>query len=110
MLHSTGTEKLVCVTPKMEQTNSSLSDSQDADRLEKVWQLSRTVPAAIHESIHSLVGHTVASTPEAIAIRAWNGELTYRELDKLSSNLAKELIDLGVGTGMIVPLCFEKSV
>jgi non-ribosomal peptide synthetase component F len=40
---------------------------------------------------------------------AWDGDLTYGELDALSSALAEHLAERGVGPEVFVPLCFEKS-
>ncbi|THC87382.1 hypothetical protein EYZ11_013173 [Aspergillus tanneri] len=48
--------------------------------------------------------------PDAPAVCAWDGELTYKELDELSTRLAHHLVGLGVGPETIVPLCFEKSM
>lgn len=36
--------------------------------------------------------------------------MTYAELDKLSSQLARHLVGLGVGPEVMVPLCFSKSI
>lgn len=41
---------------------------------------------------------------------AWDGELAYGQLDEFSERLAHDLIEAGVTQGMIVPLCFEKSM
>ncbi len=44
------------------------------------------------------------------AISAWDGEISYGVLNALASRLATQLISLGVGPDVIVPLCFEKSM
>lgn len=51
----------------------------------------------------------MSQSPTAPAVNAWDGDLTYQELDHLSTTFASHLISLGVGKGNIVPLCFEKS-
>ncbi|GKZ39921.1 nonribosomal peptide synthase, partial [Aspergillus brasiliensis] len=48
--------------------------------------------------------------PDAMAICAWDGELHYRELIQLATRLASWLVSCGVRPGMVVPLCFEKSL
>ena len=48
--------------------------------------------------------------PHAAAVCAWDGALTYHELDTLSTQLAHCLMDLGVGLGSMVTLCIEKSM
>ncbi|EXJ85586.1 hypothetical protein A1O1_05951 [Capronia coronata CBS 617.96] len=64
----------------------------------------------IPDCIHEQVAHQVSQNPEAIAIDAWDGKLTYRELDNFSSALAAHLSVLGVGPEVLVPLSFKKSV
>ncbi|KFZ18629.1 hypothetical protein V501_01109 [Pseudogymnoascus sp. VKM F-4519 (FW-2642)] len=59
--------------------------------------------------IHDLINENFISSPKAPAVCAWDGNFTYRQLDWLSSSLAVKLIDMGVGPGIFVPLCFGKS-
>ena len=82
----------------------------ELDGLRSVWKLGATLPEAVHESIGSLVARTVAKQPGAPAVCAWDGELTYGKLDELASKLACQLVNLGIGSGDIVPLCFEKTM
>ncbi|KAL3471605.1 hypothetical protein BJX99DRAFT_250318 [Aspergillus californicus] len=44
-----------------------------------------------------------------MAVRSWDGDLTYGELDDLSLRLAHHLVQLGVGPEKFVLSCFEKS-
>ncbi|KKY16044.1 putative nonribosomal peptide synthase [Phaeomoniella chlamydospora] len=81
-----------------------------APREKKIlWQWNKTVPATIHTCVHELIEQRALSQPTAPAICAWDGELTYRDLNNLSTRLAYHLVDLGVRPEVIVPLCFEKS-
>ncbi|MGO1050286.1 amino acid adenylation domain-containing protein [Crossiella sp. CA198] len=48
-------------------------------------------------------------TPDALAISAPDGQLTYRELDDLADRLAGALADLGVRGGDLVLLWLDKS-
>lgn len=48
--------------------------------------------------------------PNAQAVNAWDGDLSYGELDSLSTQLAQHLIGLGIGPEVVVSLFFEKSV
>ncbi len=48
--------------------------------------------------------------PSAPAVYAWDGALTYGELDILATRLAGYLTHLGIGADVLVPLCFEKSM
>ncbi|KAJ5894898.1 hypothetical protein N7495_006589 [Penicillium taxi] len=73
-------------------------------------QWNRSVPDTVNDCIHNLIAKNILSEPEAQAICAWDGNATYSELDYLSSKLAGQLIELGVGLDVYVPLCFEKSM
>lgn len=68
------------------------------------------VPKAIDQCVHGLIKTKVQTTPNATAICAWDGQITYAELDKLSSRVAGHLVQLGVQPECFVPLCFEKSM
>jgi amino acid adenylation domain-containing protein len=64
---------------------------------------------AIESDLPTLIAQRTSTQPTSPAVRAWDGELTYRELHQLSANLAGHLRDLGVRKGQPIPLCFEKS-
>lgn len=74
----------------------------------RLWN--RTSPAVVDACVYQLIEGRVAQKPHAPAVCAWDGNLTYRELDVQSTRLAQHLVALGVGPGKTVPLCFEKSV
>ncbi|KAL8417423.1 hypothetical protein RB596_007520 [Gaeumannomyces avenae] len=65
----------------------------------------RTQASCVHDLIHL----RSLDQPDAAAIRAWDGALSYRELDQLSSTVAANLRRLGVGPEDFVPLFFGKS-
>ena len=87
-----------------------LQDGLTGRCLEKIWSWNSTVPEAIEKCVHELFTEQARALPDAPAICAWNGGLTYGELDALSSKLAGHLIHLGVKPEDVVPLCFEKSM
>lgn len=66
-------------------------------------------PEKLEACIHDLFKQQAIARPDALAIYAWDGNLTYRMLDTLSTRLALHLMDLGVRSEVMVPLCFEKS-
>jgi non-ribosomal peptide synthetase component F len=76
----------------------------------ELWKWNDSVPEAIADCIHNMIGEMMNKQPQAPAICSWDGDLTYAELDELSGRLASRLISLGVGPGSTVPLCFEKSL
>lgn len=77
--------------------------------LQRIWRWNAIVPDTIERCIHDLIAETARRQPNAQAVCAWDGELTYKELDELSTRLSHQLKTAGLGQG-IVPLCFEKSV
>ncbi|CAG8962038.1 hypothetical protein HYFRA_00005080 [Hymenoscyphus fraxineus] len=78
--------------------------------LELIWKWNGSVPAQIEKCVHDMIKVNAQTDPNAAAVFAWDGELTYGHLDELASTLADELIDLGVAPDVLVPLCFEKSI
>ncbi|KAL6855594.1 NRPS [Amphichorda felina] len=78
--------------------------------LEQLWAWNKTVPSPADRCVHELIQDRVREQPHAPAVSAWDGELTYQELDHLSTNMAGRLVELGVKAGDFVPLCFEKSM
>jgi non-ribosomal peptide synthetase component F len=81
-----------------------------AEDIEKIWCQNQAVPGGVERCIHELFAEQAQARPDAPAICAWDGELTYGELDALSTKLAGHLVELGVKAEDIVPLCFEKSM
>lgn len=84
-----------------------------SDRDEKLLQGSNTrYPAAIECCIHELIAAQAQATPDAEAISSWDGSLTYRELEVLSTRLAEFLnreYPEHTGPETAVGVCFEKS-
>ncbi|KAB8263611.1 hypothetical protein BDV32DRAFT_146425 [Aspergillus pseudonomiae] len=78
---------------------------------QQLLQWNSYCPDPVDRLVQEMFQDVVAATPEASAVAAWDGELNYRELDRLSSRLAGVLqSDFGVVSETIVALCFEKSV
>ncbi|GIZ45626.1 hypothetical protein CKM354_000878400 [Cercospora kikuchii] len=78
--------------------------------VETLWKWNAEAPAATSACVHDLIASTASTYPDSQALCAWDGELTYHELDTLSNKLAKQLLHCGVTPGSVVPLCFEKSM
>lgn len=78
--------------------------------VQELWKWNAAVPEAIGECVHDLIDKTMKRIPGAPAICAWDGELSYAEMDRLSGRLAAHLVSLGAGPGNMIPLCFEKSM
>ncbi|KAH0556709.1 hypothetical protein GP486_005501 [Trichoglossum hirsutum] len=92
------------------QKMSEIETISTADKSE-IWSWNSSVPAKVNAFVHRLIEDPVRSHPESPAICSWDGNLTFRELDALSSRLTHHhLAGLGVGLEVMVPLCFEKSM
>ena len=81
--------------------------------LNQIWQWNALVPDGVHECAHVTIQERIDLQPNAPAVCAWDGALTYAELGRLAADLACRLIHLGLdapGAYPIVPLCFEKSM
>ena len=91
------------------QPGKSLSGLSDHD-LSRIRHWNSIAPPVVDRCVHSIFGEQARRRPDAPAVCAWDGDLTYRELDELSSRIAMHLITIGVEPGMLVALCFDKSV
>ncbi|KAF2216837.1 hypothetical protein CERZMDRAFT_80863 [Cercospora zeae-maydis SCOH1-5] len=83
----------------------SISDSD----LKQIWQWNATVPETLNGLVHDLILEVARRQPDAPAIEAWDGSLTYGELDRYSQLWAAQLVSLGVGPEVHVSLLSEKS-
>ncbi|KAB8227342.1 uncharacterized protein BDW43DRAFT_316928 [Aspergillus alliaceus] len=59
--------------------------------------------------VHEMIQQQSHQQPAAPAISAWDGDVTYAELDSIATRLAIQLKRLGVGPEVFVALCFDKS-
>ncbi|UKZ48294.1 NRPS [Trichoderma virens] len=78
--------------------------------LQQLQNWNSTLPEALDRCVHDMINERVKAQPNAPAICSWDGDLTYLELDRLANGLANRLFQLGITQGMVVPLCFEKSL
>ncbi|OAA37396.1 peramine synthetase [Metarhizium rileyi] len=78
--------------------------------LEQIWEWNKTIPTPVNRCVHEIIHDKVQHRPNAPAICAWDGEITYSELNRLADKLSGRLTELGVGPHLLVPLCFEKSL
>jgi non-ribosomal peptide synthetase component F len=71
--------------------------------------ITKQLPPLIEDRVHDMFFRQAAATPDATAVSAWDGDLTYRQLEELSDRLARHLRSLGVGPEEFTPFAFEKS-
>ncbi|KAF5983598.1 enniatin synthase [Fusarium coicis] len=80
------------------------------DDLDMLWTWNAQYPASYDECIHEIIRQRVTSQPDAPAIYAWDGGLTYMELDLLTTKIGHHLVERGIQPNTLIPLCFEKSM
>ncbi|ETN41090.1 uncharacterized protein HMPREF1541_03025 [Cyphellophora europaea CBS 101466] len=79
------------------------------DDMTQILEWNKTYPDVLETTVPEVFAEQVKLRPDALAVDAWDGQLTYAELDRLSSVFAAQLVKQGVGAEVLVPLCFEKS-
>lgn len=77
--------------------------------LQQLWDWNRTVPATVPSLIHEVIEETASSRPNEMAICAWDVNMSYKQVEELSTKVAWLLVERQVGLGKIIPLFFEKS-
>jgi fusarinine C synthase len=75
----------------------------------QIWTWNHEVPPTIERCMHEIIRDRVRVDADRVAVKSWDGVFTYGQIDQLSDKLALHLRELGLPTGSIVPLCFEKS-
>lgn len=77
------------------------------------WNNNGVAPEADDRCIHDVITQQAEQYPDEPAICLWDGhtrsDMSYRELDGLSSLLSRDLVRRGVRPETIVPICSEKS-
>ncbi|KAH8588189.1 hypothetical protein B0O99DRAFT_746976 [Bisporella sp. PMI_857] len=86
----------------------------DVERLgiENTTQLlawNKDLPDPVEKCVHDAVHEQALLYPNLPAVSSWDGELTYAELDDMSSRFSYYLSKAGVELEMVVPIASEKS-
>ncbi|TAQ85918.1 hypothetical protein B7494_g5755 [Chlorociboria aeruginascens] len=96
--------------PKEDRTVGELDLLSEHSR-RQVMNWNKSLPRTIDRCIHDLIYEQRLRRPtSALAIYAWDLKLTFTELEQITTHLATQLVELGIGPEDFVPLCFEKSV
>ncbi|KAF7181472.1 hypothetical protein CNMCM7691_000690 [Aspergillus felis] len=66
-------------------------------------------PPQLRQTIHGVVQGQAKKTPHSLAVSSLDGDLTYQELERYSTQLRDELLLRGAEPGMLIPLLYEKS-
>ncbi|KAH7330545.1 nonribosomal peptide synthetase [Rhexocercosporidium sp. MPI-PUGE-AT-0058] len=77
--------------------------------LEDIWKLNCEVAEESKATVHQLVAEQAQRRPQAAAVDAWDGKLSYKALDNLSTGMSHLLLEKGVTRQSMVPFCLERS-
>ncbi|KAL4766170.1 nonribosomal peptide synthase Pes1 [Aspergillus foveolatus] len=77
---------------------------------QRIRKWNKQLPEEIDMLVQDIIQEKMASQPDTPAVIAWDGTLTYAELEHLSSCFAAYLQQLGVRPGTLVPVYLGKSV
>lgn len=100
-------------TSIMHNPETSIADVQGSspESIEKILQWNaKTLPQRVEKLAHHLIEERCREQPLAPAISAWDGTLTFGELDEQASKMAARLVASGVGPDQFVGLLMEKSM
>lgn len=76
--------------------------------LDEVWNWNTPLPPDLQTCMHELIAEQAEKQPEKNAIEAWDGNLTYKQIDDYSTHLAQILRSLDDSPNQIIPVLFEK--
>ncbi|HEY0514543.1 MAG TPA: amino acid adenylation domain-containing protein [Thermoanaerobaculia bacterium] len=81
----------------------------EPERHQLVFEWSDTAAAIPRDDVAALFAEQARLRPDAVAVSSGEGELTYAELDRRSSRLARRLAAAGVGPEVRVALLAQRS-
>ncbi|CAG7927134.1 unnamed protein product [Penicillium olsonii] len=75
---------------------------------EEISAWNRPVPALSQEGVEVLFRQQCVAHPNQLAVDGWDVQFSYQSLDEHSTQLAKHLVSMKIGSGEFVPICTEK--
>jgi amino acid adenylation domain-containing protein/non-ribosomal peptide synthase protein (TIGR01720 family) len=98
---------VICMNPAARLRDLELLSPEDQLAIRTKNEI---VPAATENLIHSITHEVANCQPDAMAINAWDGTMTYGELDNAASSLGHHLATaFGIGPEIKVGICMDKS-
>jgi non-ribosomal peptide synthetase component F len=101
---------------RLESQTVATMDTMSPEERAIVSEWNRKSSTAIYETImapacvHDLIVDRIRLQPLAPAICAWDGDMDYETLDRVSTDVGRQICSMAIGTGAFIPLCFEKSI
>jgi amino acid adenylation domain-containing protein len=99
----------IVAAPDRHLSELPLLTEEELHQLLEEWNGTET-PYSQDRCIQELFEEQVERTPDAVAVVFEEQQLTYRELNRRANQLAHHLRALGVGPGVLVGICAERSV
>ena len=88
---------------------SEIEVLSEPERRHLVVELNAGESVGVDRCVHELFEAQASATPDAVALVASDGELTYAELNRRANRLAHHLIGRGVGAKVPVGICLERA-
>ena len=83
----------------------------EAERQQLLVEWNRTeAPYSTNKCVHQLFEEQAAKTPQAVAVRDEDGQISYGELNRRANQLAHYLARMGVGPEVRVGICMERGL
>ena len=76
--------------------------------LDEIWNWNSPLPPDLQTCMHELIADQAEKQPKKNAIEAWDGNLTYKQVEDYSTHLAQILRSLDDSPNQIIPVLFEK--
>ena len=99
----------IVTTPDLPVGDLPMLSQEERERQLVTWNAT-AAPFASNARVHDLVAEQAARSPDAVAVRSDDSELTYAELDERSGRLASHLRELGVESEALVGVCMRRSI
>ncbi|KAL5360425.1 hypothetical protein BJX96DRAFT_175281 [Aspergillus floccosus] len=98
------------ISPVNYTSTLTVIDVVSGEESRRISSWNQTSYEGVQALVHEIISRRTRERPDSPAISAWDGDLTYRQLDQLSNRLAYQLVEIGIGPDVVVPLYFEKSM
>lgn len=99
---------LRCIISRPEEPLRAI-DPVTPEDMQYLVEWNTVLPSSYDRCLHELVLDYAITRPDAPAIAACDGNLTFSELAASSSRVARYLRQQGAQRGTLIPVCFEKS-
>ncbi|KAK4184411.1 non-ribosomal peptide synthetase [Podospora australis] len=106
---STFLQALINISQHFDQSLAKLDFVHERQKAQ-IFDWNANIPPVTYDCVHAMVEKQVAVRSTAQAIRGWDGDFSYSEMNSLANRLARYLHEvLAVGPEVLVPVCFDKS-